>query len=272
MLEHSLRTESGTPWTGSAGQSKPSHAKMLATIALLALAVIVTLVRDHEFWFGSEETLVAAETVNPSAVSTPEPVANMVTPAAVLATPAVAAPKQVVVKASASSSAVPSTPATNRISRKPLGIEVPARKTVSQVINSVKIQTVPASSASEVKGVSPWGPATAAAERVRMTDQAASPGAAYPMLGEQMKVEGSVVMQIIIAADGGVENMRVLSGPPILATAAREAVRNWRFKPYLQNGQPVETSATVTVNLTIRVMDNSVQAAVGGVSHKAPGL
>jgi len=43
----------------------------------------------------------------------------------------------------------------------------------------------------------------------------------------------------------------VLSGPAILSAAAREAVKQWRFKPYLQAGQPVETEARITVNFTI---------------------
>ena len=53
-----------------------------------------------------------------------------------------------------------------------------------------------------------------------------------------------------------IENLSVLSGPAILATAAQQAVRQWRFKPYLQNGQPVETKTRITVNFSIRVADN----------------
>lgn len=66
-----------------------------------------------------------------------------------------------------------------------------------------------------------------------------------------MKVQGSVVIQALIGADGDIQDLRVLSGPSILASAAQEAVRQWRFKPYLQNGQPVETQAKITVNFTI---------------------
>jgi protein TonB len=49
----------------------------------------------------------------------------------------------------------------------------------------------------------------------------------------------------------------VVSGPSILAMAAQQAVRQWHFKPFLQNGQPVETKATITVNFTIRVANNT---------------
>ena len=71
------------------------------------------------------------------------------------------------------------------------------------------------------------------------------------MLARQMKVQGSVVLQALIGKDGLIQDLRVLSGPGILSTAAQEAVRQWRFKPYLQNGQAVETEANITVNFTI---------------------
>jgi protein TonB len=73
----------------------------------------------------------------------------------------------------------------------------------------------------------------------------------YPMLAKQMKVQGSVVLQALIGKDGNIQDLQVLSGPAILSAAAREAVKQWRFKPYLQAGQPVETEARITVNFTI---------------------
>jgi protein TonB len=66
-----------------------------------------------------------------------------------------------------------------------------------------------------------------------------------------MKVQGAVAIQALIGASGEIQDLRILSGPSILASAAQEAVRQWRFKPYLQNGQPVETQARITVNFTI---------------------
>jgi len=73
----------------------------------------------------------------------------------------------------------------------------------------------------------------------------------YPLLARQMKVQGAVSLQALIARDGAIQELQILSGPEILATAAREAVKQWHFKPYLQNGQPVETQARITVNFTI---------------------
>ena len=73
----------------------------------------------------------------------------------------------------------------------------------------------------------------------------------YPLLARQMKVQGSVMLQALIGQDGGIQALRVVSGPAILAEAAREAVKQWRFKPYYQSGRPVETEARITVNFTI---------------------
>ena len=77
----------------------------------------------------------------------------------------------------------------------------------------------------------------------------------YPLLARQMKVQGAVVLSVFIDKDGSIENLQVDSGPAILADAARAAVKQWRFKPYLQNGQPVATQARVTVDFTIGVQN-----------------
>jgi protein TonB len=81
--------------------------------------------------------------------------------------------------------------------------------------------------------------------------------ASYLLLSQQTKVEGSVILQALVGVDGAIEDLRVLSGPPVLAAAAQQAVRQWRFKPYLQNGRPVETKAKIMVNFTIKVLDNT---------------
>jgi TonB family protein len=93
---------------------------------------------------------------------------------------------------------------------------------------------------------------TAAAPELRQ-----SVDAIYPTLGDHSKVQGSVVLQAIVGADGTIENLHVVSGPAILITAAQQAVREWHFKPYLQNGRPVETKARITVNFSIRVTDSA---------------
>jgi len=88
----------------------------------------------------------------------------------------------------------------------------------------------------------------------------------YPLLAGQMAIQGSVLLETLIGADGVVEEMRVLSGPTILVSAAREAVRQWRFKPYLVNGKTVETQARVTVNFKIKVSDTVAANQVNSIS------
>jgi protein TonB len=66
-----------------------------------------------------------------------------------------------------------------------------------------------------------------------------------------MKVQGSVILQALIGRDGLIQDLQVVSGPPILATAAQEAVKQWHFKPHYQGAAPVETQAKITVNFTI---------------------
>jgi len=73
----------------------------------------------------------------------------------------------------------------------------------------------------------------------------------YPPLARNARVQGQVVLTAIISKDGTIQDLRVLSGHPLLVQAALDAVRQWRYKPYLLNGEPVEVETTVTVNFTL---------------------
>ena len=69
----------------------------------------------------------------------------------------------------------------------------------------------------------------------------------YPPLARQARIQGNVVLQAEISKDGTIENLRLVSGHPMLAPAAIEAVKQWRYKPYFLNGEPVEVETQVTV-------------------------
>jgi protein TonB len=69
----------------------------------------------------------------------------------------------------------------------------------------------------------------------------------YPQLARAMRQEGTVVLAATIAKDGAIANLRVLSGPAVLQQAALDAVSQWRYRPYLLNGDPVEVETTVNV-------------------------
>jgi len=60
-----------------------------------------------------------------------------------------------------------------------------------------------------------------------------------------------VILQAEISKTGDIQNLRLISGHPMLAPAAIEAVKQWKYKPYLLNGEPVEVETTVQVNFTL---------------------
>jgi len=69
----------------------------------------------------------------------------------------------------------------------------------------------------------------------------------YPELAVRARVSGTVVLAAIIDEEGNVQNLKVLSGHPLLTGAAVEAVRQWKYRPTILNGEPVSVSAVVTV-------------------------
>jgi protein TonB len=73
----------------------------------------------------------------------------------------------------------------------------------------------------------------------------------YPPLARQARIQGTVVLQAVIGKDGSIQNLKVVSGHPMLAPAALEAVKQWRYKPYFLNGEPVEVDTTINVNFTL---------------------
>ena len=73
----------------------------------------------------------------------------------------------------------------------------------------------------------------------------------YPPVARAAHIQGQVVLHAIIGKDGAVKQVQVISGSPMLATAAANALKQWRYKPYVLNGQPVEVDTTINVNFTM---------------------
>jgi protein TonB len=100
-------------------------------------------------------------------------------------------------------------------------------------------------------------PKVATPQRVRVS-QGVSSGLlikkvqpAYPPLARQARIQGQVLLQAQISKDGSIENLSLISGHPMLAPAAIEAVKQWRYKPYMLNGEPVAVDTQVVVNFTL---------------------
>ena len=73
----------------------------------------------------------------------------------------------------------------------------------------------------------------------------------YPPLAKQARIQGTVVLAALIGKDGSIQNLHVVSGHPMLTNAALEAVKEWKYKPYILNGEPVEVDTTINVNFSL---------------------
>jgi len=73
----------------------------------------------------------------------------------------------------------------------------------------------------------------------------------YPPLARQARIQGTVILQAEISKDGSIQNLQLISGHPMLAPAAIEAVKQWKYRPYLLNGEPVEVETQIQVNFTL---------------------
>ncbi len=74
----------------------------------------------------------------------------------------------------------------------------------------------------------------------------------YPAIAKQTHTEGKVLLVAVIDTQGRIENLRALSGHPFLIPAAINAVQQWRYRPYILNGQPVEVETQITVVFTLQ--------------------
>jgi TonB family protein len=235
--------------------------QMLAALGLLMLALILVVVKDRDFWFPPLEVANTVSSPMTTAMSeakpaVPAPVAKHHEPKHKTKLPPMVASTAVAASA-------PVAPViTNRAVLPPLEIEVIAgnqRQAVQDKNNSVGLEmgTGAQQSSAQIPTTSDVvSNAAQSSERMRLSTDTTQvvthpvePN--YPMLAKEMKVQGSVVLEALIGKDGKIQNLHIVSGPTILSSAAREAVQQWRFKPYFQSGQAVETMARITVNFTI---------------------
>ncbi len=265
MLELSQkRTMTAAPARSSAQQPR----KLMLALVLLLVALVAILIKDRQFWFGSEEAVIESDLPaiqpTPTTAAQPATTATNAAPAPTMSAPAHATKKPVATAKTSSQPVAPETPAvtTTRTVLPPLDVEVVAgdnHRAVRPRSNVTKVQVA------KVPGVQPEAPAASITSKA--AGHEAMPATAthlpqteihatYPVLAQHMNVQGSVVLEAVIGTDGMIENVRVLSGPAILSTAAQQAVREWRFKPIYQHGQAVESKARITVNFTIKVGDS----------------
>jgi protein TonB len=246
--------------------------RMVIALLMLLVALSLVLVKDRDFWFPAAE-VADSEEVDDSGPAAPLADASTATPGTAAVPVARTARKRIhpapppasksVIPEAAASTFVPA----SRAALPPLRVEVVAgNRPQSMAPGSPSVAVELRNGASGRASSQPMAgtetasasvPVTNAGERVQMSGDpnqtlSHSVRPEYPLLARQMKVQGRVELDAQIGKDGGVQALQVVGGPAILADAAREAVKQWRFKPYLQNGQPVETQVPITVNFTIQ--------------------
>jgi len=239
---------------------------MLIALTLLLAALSLVLIKDREFWFPSAPT--AQTWSEPLEEPTPEPRPQSAETHLTIQ-PKVSTQPKVNVHASRRAavadrnSAAPSGPVVmSRGELPPLDIEVVAgseHRTIDANGDAVKVDVsptfpaTPASSSQEFQhragATEPSGHNYFSPGDTNILTRSVQP--AYPLLAREMKVQGAVVLEVLIGRNGNIQHIRVISGPTILSAAAQEAVKQWRFKPYLQSGQTIQTTAHITVNFTI---------------------
>ena len=77
------------------------------------------------------------------------------------------------------------------------------------------------------------------------------PQPAYPSIARDVRIQGDVILHAIIDKEGRVAELEAVSGHPLLVRAALEAVRTWRYRPTLLNGEPVEVETTIKVSFVL---------------------
>ncbi len=102
----------------------------------------------------------------------------------------------------------------------------------------------------------PVAPPTPVAHSVRLShmsegDLIRKVQLSYPPLARAARLQGTVLLQALISKQGTIEHLQLVSGHPMLVQAAMDAVRQWRYRPYVLNGEPVEVETQITVNFSL---------------------
>lgn len=267
--ESHLERSTPLPLPSAPPNPEVQRKRMLMALGILLAALAAVVLKDWDFWFPpSAEVQEAASRTKSKRI-----------PLGPSSAPAAPAREHKAAKLAApAASEVPFSATTQRAVLPPLQVEVvagnrhikvPAKSNAIHLdVDSGETSSASGTDTSAANGATGSGTSnsgTAGAtpgatgkpgERVQLSAQTAqsvtvSVPPDYPLLARQMKVQGAVSLQALISREGTIQELQILSGPAILAAAAREAVKQWHFKPYLQNGQPVETQARITVNFTI---------------------
>jgi TonB family protein len=251
--ENQLERSTPLPSQPMSQDAEVQRKRMLIALGILLVALAAVVLKDWDFWFPpsaeeQEATFRSKRTLESKKT------------AAAPAVPATPKREHKPSKSTAPAAAeAPFSASTERAALPPLQVEVVAGNRHTNVpakSNAIHLDVDSGATSSASGAPAAANTVVSTGDHVQLSPQTAQSVSVsvppdYPLLARQMKVQGAVKLQALISRDGTIQELQILSGPSILATAAREAVKQWHFKPYIQNGQPVETQARITVNFTI---------------------
>src|SRR5216684_7292415 len=251
--ENQLERLTPLPSQPASQDAEVQRKRMLIALGILLVALAAVVLKDWDFWFppSGEEQEATVRTKRNS---------ESKTMAAAPGAPATTKREPKPAKSTAPAAAeAPFSASTERAALPPLQVEVVAGNRHTNVpakSNAIHLDVDSGATSSASGAPASTNTVVNTGDHVQLSPQttesvSVSVPPDYPLLARQMKVQGAVKLQALISRDGTIQELQILSGPSILATAAREAVKQWHFKPYIQNGQPVETQARITVNFTI---------------------
>jgi TonB family protein len=226
-----MQGENYEPQINLAGLDARSHnnrgRQMSFAFVLLLTALILLVVRYRTYWFDSLSSQGTADQASSAATQESERLASPTTSRKVSAKQHASSPSLAEAETAEASSPQ------EAVLLPPLQVDV--------TYSNGRHQTLVASDTAVHLNFSP--------ETAEALVQPVDP--VYPLLAQQSNVQGSVVLLARIGKDGNVESVQVVSGPDILANAALEAVRQWRFKPRSDAGAATPAETRITVNFTI---------------------
>jgi len=254
QTENHLERSTPLPLQRAPQDAEVQRKRMVIALGILLMTLAAVVLKDWDFWFPPDgevqETLFRSKSKSVAA-----PAASTTAAAARERKPGKSA-----VPAETPAAEAPMVQTTERAALPPLQVEVVAgnrHMNIPAKSNAIHLD-VDSGATSAGSGASASAPNAMvnAGDRVQLSPLTAqnvtvSVPPDYPMLARQMKVQGAVSLQALISREGTIQELQILSGPAILAAAAREAVKQWHFKPYIVNGQAVETQARILVNFTI---------------------
>jgi protein TonB len=187
------------------------------------------------------KSVLAAPPQPPAAAQKMKTAATRIAPRAIRLTDLIIRLKQPLPMAAAQPSEAPPIVAASDQAGVPYGVAVPIPNVTPQPAPPLPPPAIKKPAAKSVT----VGGTVAAANLVHMVQPQ------YPLLARNARIQGVVEFNATISKEGTIENLTLVRGHPLLIRAAREAVLQWRYRPTLLNGEPVEVITDIIVNFTL---------------------